>query len=158
MKKFTIFIISVFIAILLLFGLYMFKFANEDVYLSIVPNFSNEAVSENNTSSKNIFSWVEKVAHKKNENYVLPTNQIFIEIGNLDGNSGLTQLIIDKDDLYSIFCITQTLKSFNLNFSLVKNDEINLIYIHSKDKKLLVNLVKKLKEYDINSNLKEISI
>lgn len=158
MKKFTIFIVISFVAVLLFFGLYLFKISDEDVYLSLAPNFSSEVVKENGANPKKAVSWVEKIAQKKGENYVLPTNQIFIEIGNLDGNLGLTQLIIDKDDLYSMFCLTQTLKSFNLNFSLVKNDGVNLIYIHSKDRKILENLVKKLKEYDINSNLKEISL
>lgn len=66
------------------------------------------------------------------------------------------RLIVDKTDRYSLFCILQTLSSFNLPFVLEKESKYPNVYVTSKSKQSLIKIVSRLKEYDIESKIEEV--
>ena len=66
--------------------------------------------------------------------------------------------MIDKNDIYSMFCLTQTLKNIPVDFSVVKENSQNLIYINTQDGGVLDRVINELKAYDIRSTFKEIKL
>lgn len=155
-KKLLTFGIISFLAILLLgFGVYLWSYANTSLFVENNSTIiKNRVISE--PEQKRILSWMEEIANRKTSDYTLPTNKIYIKIGNSKNLGRITQLIIDKDSFYSMFCVSQTLKRLSVEFTVLKDEEQNLIYLHTGDKELLQNIVSSLKTFDINSKTKEI--
>jgi len=65
------------------------------------------------------------------------------------------KLVIQNMDRYSLFCVMQTLQSFNLPFVITRDKMLPSIYIGSSSEKKLKNIEKKLKKYDIDSKVIE---
>jgi hypothetical protein len=66
------------------------------------------------------------------------------------------RLVVDRTDRYSLFCILQTLSSFNLPFVLSKQTQYPTVYVTSKTKESLDSVIKRLKEYEIESKIIEV--
>lgn len=155
-KKLLTFGIISFLAILLLvFGFYLWRYANTSLFVD-----ANSTIDSNNKflqpEQKKPLSWIEEFANRKSSDYALPTNKVYIKVGNPKNLSKITQLIIDKNSFYSMFCVSQTLKRLGVEFSVLKDETQNLIYLYTGDKELLQNIISNLKTYDINSETKEI--
>jgi len=105
-------------------------------------------------------SWVKDLAKLPPREYVLATNEIFMEFKSeiKKQSKVVSQLIINKNDIYSVFCLSQTLNKFTVNFSIIKQNSGNLIYIDTQDKSILKRIVDELKMYDIHSTFKEIRL
>ena len=105
-------------------------------------------------------SWVGEMANLAPKNYALASNEIFIEFKDESKTVTKTayQLVIDKNDIYSMFCLTQTLKNIPVDFSVVKENSQNLIYINTQDNGVLDRVINELKAYDIHSTFKEIKL
>ncbi|ASM39591.1 hypothetical protein CSPB12327_07820 [Campylobacter sp. RM12327] len=145
-----------FLAILLLvFVFYLWSYANTSLF---VENNSSESLNKQifEHKEKKYFSWIEEFAVRKNSDYSLPVNKIYIKVGSPKNLGKITQLIIDKNSFYSMFCVSQTLKHLGVEFSVIKDETQNLIYLYTGDKELLQKIVSNLKTYDINSKTKEI--
>ncbi|EOD6324709.1 hypothetical protein ACJZUN_000172 [Campylobacter upsaliensis] len=66
------------------------------------------------------------------------------------------QLIINKYDIYSMFCLRQTLDSFRVKYFLLKSIESPEIFLDTDNQKLIEEIIKELKKYKINTQAKEI--
>ena len=152
------------IAFLLIFvcvcGALLYKYADVNlkepapVELKILQNNEERNLSSGPTS------WVGEMASLAPRKYALASNEIFVEFKDESKAVIKTayQLIIDKNDIYSMFCLTQTLKNIPVDFSVVKENSQNLIYINTKDNSVLDRVINELKAYDIHSTFKEIKL
>lgn len=66
------------------------------------------------------------------------------------------QLIINKYDIYSMFCLRQTLDSFKVKYFLLKSIENPEIFLDTDNQKLIEEIINELKKYKINTQAKEI--
>ncbi|MDL0101684.1 hypothetical protein [Campylobacter felis] len=66
------------------------------------------------------------------------------------------QLIINKYDIYSMFCLRQTLDSFKVKYFLLKSIESLEIFLDTDNQKLIEEIINELKKYKINTQAKEI--
>ncbi|MBS4240514.1 hypothetical protein CVU5213_02025 [Campylobacter vulpis] len=66
------------------------------------------------------------------------------------------QLIINKYDIYSMFCLRQTLDSFKVKYFLLKSVESPEIFLDTDNQKLIEEIINELKKYKINTQAKEI--
>ncbi len=66
------------------------------------------------------------------------------------------QLILDKNDIYSLFCLKQTLNSFDLKYSITRAGDKTDVFLDTDNKFLLEQIQKALLVYDINTQIKEI--
>lgn len=66
------------------------------------------------------------------------------------------QLIINKYDIYSMFCLRQMLDSFKVKYFLLKSIESPEIFLDTDNQKLIEEIINELKKYKINTQAKEI--
>lgn len=134
----------------------LFSFANDEVAQSI----QYDPPKKQTTPEKLVVqSWADKMAKTSSRDFFLPVNELFIQLDLRDAEAPkerFFQLLIDRTDRYSQFCIVQTLSSYALPYVFVKDKEEQSIYVNTKTKEALVNVVEKLKEYDIESTIKEV--
>lgn len=103
-------------------------------------------------------TWAQKMAQAATLDYHFPVNELFIQLELQDAKppkEQIFQLVIDRSDLYSHFCIMQTLKTFPFPYTVIKDRQSNIIYINAQQKELLDDVVKRLKEYSIESIVRE---
>lgn len=120
------------------------------------PAFKQEQISRNKGGG----GWIKDLADLPERKYILATNEIFMEFKNeiKKQNKVVNQLLVDKNDIYSMFCLSQTLDKFSVGFSVIKQNSQNLIYIDTQDKSILRHIANELKIYDIHSTFKEIKL
>ncbi len=125
-------------------------------------DLGNETIQQTEIKNENkqVNLWVNELANLPQKEYILATNEIFIEFKDkaIPKTKSVYQLIIDKDDIYSMFCLSQTLDSVSVDFSIVKQNSTNLIYLNTQDKDVLNRIINELKTYDIHSSIKEIRL
>ncbi|MBE0491849.1 MAG: hypothetical protein IBX44_06320 [Sulfurospirillum sp.] len=103
--------------------------------------------------------WVKDFAIANTNTYQFAVNELSLQI---DLKSFIPpkvksfRLVIDKTDRYSLFCIAQTLASFDLPFVIEEKSKNPDIYITTQDSVILKDIVKRLNEYDIDSKMTEI--
>ena len=134
----------------------LFSFANEPT--AIVAQY---ATPKKQTIPEKIVvtSWANKMAQTSSRDFFLPVNELFIQLDLRDAErpkEHAFQLVIDRSDRYSQFCIVQTLSMYSLPYVYVKDKEQSSIFINSQTKEELEQIVNKLKEYDIESTIKEV--
>lgn len=145
--------------ILGLVGIYLVKFAS--VNFSQIPenNITNEQnITKNTAGSEN---WINELATIKKKDYVLPVNEIFIEYNRPKiEKPKITayELLIDKNDIYSMFCLMQTLRSSEVDFTVVKDGAKSQIFLNTQDSRLLQNIILQLRVYDIHSSVREVKL
>lgn len=114
------------------------------------------------TQSKDINAqktWTQELANTNNVDFKFPVNELFMQIDlktYVPPKVKFFRLIIDRTDRYSLFCILQTLSSFNLPFVLEKETQTPNVFVTSKTKEKLLSVVERLKEYDIESKIVEV--
>lgn len=161
MKRYLLWSAMAFVLIFVcICGALLYKYA--DVILKVtVP--AELKISQNNKESNltaSPASWVGEMANLTPKKYALASNEIFIEFKDNSKTVIKTayQLMIDKNDIYSMFCLTQTLKNIPVDFSVVKENSQNLIYINTQDNGILDRVINELKAYEIRSTFKEIKL
>lgn len=103
-------------------------------------------------------TWVAKMAHVTTREYHFPVNELFIKLQPKQAMQRKTQtyqLVIEQSDRYSYFCIEQTLDSFAFPYTLTRDKSENKVYIQAQNPQNLDAVVEKLKEYSIESSIKE---
>ncbi|MDO5045517.1 hypothetical protein [Campylobacter sp.] len=140
-------------------GFMLWDYANSNL-AQVMHDENHVEKTERIDDGKKANLWVNELANLPQKEYILATNEIFIEFKDkISSKSGsIYQLIIDKDDIYSMFCLTQTLKNILVDFSIVRQNSTNLIYLNTQDKDVLNHVINELKTYDIHSNIKEIKL
>ncbi len=115
---------------------------------------------------KHIPTWNEKLAKVKTQDYHFAINNLFIQIDLKKEKAKTTktrvpkiayQLLVDNDR-YSSFCVQKTLESFSLPYLMVKQKDKNFIIINSYNTNKIQKAIDTLKQYNINSTLKKVTI
>lgn len=160
MGRRTLLLVVVLLFVILgLVGIYLVKFAS--VNFSQIPenNITNERnITKNTAGSEN---WINELATIKKKDYVLPVNEIFIEYNRPKiEKPKITayELLIDKNDIYSMFCLMQTLRSSEVDFTVVKDGAKSQIFLNTQDSRLLQNIILRLRVYDIHSSMREVKL
>ena len=142
-----------------LVGIYLVKFASVNFSQTTEKNMTNEQnITKNTAGSEN---WINELATIKKKDYVLPVNEIFIEYNRPKiEKPKITayELLIDKNDIYSMFCLMQTLRSSEVDFTVVKDGAKSQIFLNTQDSKLLQNIILQLRVYDIHSSVREVKL
>lgn len=159
-KYLTISILSVlFLSLLIVVLILIYKFkANSNFIPEIVHNANIEKDNKQN-NNKN-FTWQEELAKWPSKNFTPAAEQfnfyIDVDTSDLKEKSKYYQLIIDKNDIYSVFCLKQTLKSFDVKYFLLKSSGSPEIFLDTGNKEFIDEIIKELKKYKINAQAKEI--
>ena len=160
MGRRTLLLVVVLLFVILgLVGIYLVKFAS--VNFSQIPenNITNEQnITKNTAGSEN---WINELATIKKKDYVLPVNEIFIEYNRPKiEKPKITayELLIDKNDIYSMFCLMQTLRNSEVDFTVVKDGAKSQIFLNTQDSRLLQNIILQLRVYDIHSSVREVKL
>ena len=142
-----------------LVGVYLVKFASVNFSQTTEKNITNEQnITKNTAGSEN---WINELATIKKKDYVLPVNEIFIEYNRPKiEKPKITayELLIDKNDIYSMFCLMQTLRSSEVDFTVVKDGAKSQIFLNTQDSRLLQNIILQLRVYDIHSSVREVKL
>jgi len=160
MGRRTLLLVVVLLFVILgLVGVYLVKFAS--VNFSQIPenNITNEQnITKNTAGSEN---WINELATIKKKDYVLPVNEIFIEYNRPKiEKPKITayELMIDKNDIYSMFCLMQTLRNSEVDFTVVRDGAKSQIFLNTQDSRLLQNIILQLRVYDIHSSVREVKL
>ena len=145
--------------ILGLVGVYLVKFASVNFSQTPENNITNEQnITKNTAGSEN---WINELATIKKKDYVLPVNEIFIEYNRPKiEKPKITayELLIDKNDIYSMFCLMQTLRNSEVDFTVVRDGAKSQIFLNTQDSRLLQNIILQLRVYDIHSSVREVKL
>ena len=145
--------------ILGLVGVYLVKFASVNFSQTTEKNITSEQnITKNAAGSEN---WINELATIKKKDYVLPVNEIFIEYNRPKiEKPKITayELLIDKNDIYSMFCLMQTLRNSEVDFTVVRDGAKSQIFLNTQDSRLLQNIILQLRVYDIHSSVREVKL
>ena len=142
-----------------LVGVYLVKFASVNFSQTTEKNMTSEQnITKNTAGSEN---WINELATIKKKDYVLPVNEIFIEYNRPKiEKPKITayELMIDKNDIYSMFCLMQTLRNSEVDFTVVRDGAKSQIFLNTQDSRLLQNIILQLRVYDIHSSVREVKL
>ena len=160
MGRRTLLLVVVLLFVMLgLVGVYLFKFASVNFSQTTEKNITNEQnITKNTAGSEN---WINELATIKKKDYVLPVNEIFIEYNRPKiEKPKITayELMIDKNDIYSMFCLMQTLRNSEVDFTVVRDGAKSQIFLNTQDSRLLQNIILQLRVYDIHSSVREVKL
>ena len=99
--------------------------------------------------------WLERISEQEDDGYFYPVTEIFIEVDLKEPPKKTTiyQLKAGDLDSYQLFCLKEVLKQYKIKYMFEqKRDDMKLI-IYSKNITQLKNIVKTLKNYDINAKI-----
>ncbi|WP_462182200.1 hypothetical protein [Campylobacter concisus] len=160
MGRRTLLLVVVLLFVILgLVGVYLVKFASVNFSQTTEKNITSEQnITKNTAGSEN---WINELATIKKKDYVLPVNEIFIEYNRPKiEKPKITayELMIDKNDIYSMFCLMQTLRNSEVDFTVVRDGAKSQIFLNTQDSRLLQNIILQLRVYDIHSNVREVKL
>ena len=160
MGRRTLLLVVVLLFVMLgLIGIYLVKFASVNFSQTTEKNITSEQnITKNTAGSEN---WINELATIKKKDYVLPVNEIFIEYNRPKiEKPKITayELLIDKNDIYSMFCLMQTLRNSEVDFTVVKDGAKSQIFLNTQDSRLLQNIILQLRVYDIHSSVREVKL
>ena len=160
MGRRTLLLVVVLLFVILgLVGVYLVKFASVNFSQTTEKNITNEQnITKNIAGSEN---WINELATIKKKDYVLPVNEIFIEYNRPKiEKPKITayELMIDKNDIYSMFCLMQTLRNSEVDFTVVRDGAKSQIFLNTQDSRLLQNIILQLRVYDIHSSVREVKL
>ena len=160
MGRRTLLLVVVLLFVMLgLVGVYLVKFASVNFGQTAEKNITNEQnITKNTAGSEN---WINELATIKKKDYVLPVNEIFIEYNRPKiEKPKITayELMIDKNDIYSMFCLMQTLRNSEVDFTVVRDGAKGQIFLNTQDSRLLQNIILQLRVYDIHSSVREVKL
>ena len=160
MGRRTLLLVVVLLFVMLgLVGVYLVKFASVNFSQTTEKNITSEQnITKNTAGSEN---WINELATIKKKDYVLPVNEIFIEYNRPKiEKPKITayELMIDKNDIYSMFCLIQTLRNSEVDFTVVRDGAKSQIFLNTQDSRLLQNIILQLRVYDIHSSVREVKL
>jgi len=160
MGRRTLLLVVVLLFVILgLVGVYLVKFASVNFSQTTEKNITSEQnITKNTAGSEN---WINELATIKKKDYVLPVNEIFIEYNRPKiEKPKITayELLIDKNDIYSMFCLIQTLRNSEVDFTVVRDGAKSQIFLNTQDSRLLQNIILQLRVYDIHSSVREVKL
>ena len=158
-RRALLLVVVLLFVILGLVGVYLVKFASVNFSQTTEKNITSEQnITKNTAGSEN---WINELATIKKKDYVLPVNEIFIEYNRPKiEKPKITayELMIDKNDIYSMFCLMQTLRNSEVDFTVVRDGAKSQIFLNTQDSRLLQNIILQLRVYDIHSSVREVKL
>ena len=158
-RRALLLVVVLLFVILGLVGVYLVKFASVNFSQTTEKNITSEQnITKNTAGSEN---WINELATIKKKDYVLPVNEIFIEYNRPKiEKPKITayELLIDKNDIYSMFCLMQTLRNSEVDFTVVRDGAKSQIFLNTQDSRLLQNIILQLRVYDIHSSVREVKL
>lgn len=142
------------------FGLNLYNYANSSPIATPNQNEQPEAKQDGSFDQNPQEKWIESLAKASKREYYLPVNEIYIEYKrplNLKTQTAY-QLTLDKNDAYSMFCVTQSLRNLNIDFTIIKDQTNSLVFLNSSDSAVLQNVINELKNYEIKTSVMEVKI
>lgn len=105
-------------------------------------------------------SWQERLSGMKPKDYT-PAAERFTMVFDIDTSmlrpkSKYYQLIIDKNDMYSLFCLKQTLNTYQIKYALTHTTEVTEIFLETDKQTLIDDIITRLKTYEINAKFEEV--
>lgn len=104
--------------------------------------------------------WQEQFVDLSQKKYFPAAQRFFLsaqlDTSEIDPKSKHYQLIVGKNDAYSLFCLKQTLHYFDVKYTLINAESSIQIFLDTDNQNLLKDIQARLKIYDINTELKEI--
>lgn len=126
-------------------------------------DFFPQFIKENNTTKavlNKTKTWQQELAMWPVKDFTPAAEQFRLyfdaDTSELKEKNKYYQLIISKYDIYSMFCLRQTLDSFKVKYFLLKSVESPEIFLDTDNQKLIEEIIKELKKYKINTQAKEI--
>ncbi|ELU9597343.1 hypothetical protein R0U48_001298 [Campylobacter upsaliensis] len=126
-------------------------------------DFFPQFIKENNTTKAVLDktkTWQQELAMWSVKDFTPAAEQFRLyfdaDTSELKEKNKYYQLIINKYDIYSMFCLRQTLDSFKVKYFLLKSIESPEIFLDTDNQKLIEEIIKELKKYKINTQAKEI--
>lgn len=141
-------------------GFALYRYANIGLFETNqgISGDTEIAIKQENSDDTD---WVKQLANVKKPDYTLPVNEIFIEFNRIPKPQTTREaylLLIDKNDIYSLFCVREVLGGVGVDFTIVKDMLKSQIYINTKDSVILDKVIKELKNYDIHSKVREVRL
>ncbi|NDJ27003.1 hypothetical protein DMB95_02800 [Campylobacter sp. MIT 12-8780] len=159
MKKYSFFAVLAVLFLGLLVAIFSLFFSEND----IVPNFDDlqeESKAQVSIQEQNNQTWQDRFANLSPKNYTPAVEQFSMvftpDTSQYQPKSKFFQLIVDKNDVYSLFCLKQTLNFFKVKYSLTSTGTNTEIFLDTDNQNLLKDIQARLKIYDINTQIKEI--
>ena len=160
MGRRTLLLVVVLLFVMLgLVGIYLVKFASVNFSQTTEKNITSEQNITKNTAGNE--NWINELATIKKKDYVLPVNEIFIEYNRPKiEKPKITayELMIDKNDIYSMFCLMQTLRNSEVDFTVVRDGAKSQILLNTQDSRLLQNIILQIRNCDIHSSVREVKL
>lgn len=128
----------------------------------LIPQFIKDEPTENIplfNPDENL-TWQEELAKWPVRNYSPAAEEFNMyfdaDTSTLREKKKYFQLIIDENDVYSMFCLRQTLNSFKIKYFLLNSGKSPEIFLDTNDSNLLEDIINELKKYQINTQVKEV--
>lgn len=136
-------------------GVALYKFSQ--VFTS-APLVTKNDIDITKNSHKQANTWFEKVATLTKKDSILPTNLMFIEIDDNSNKNSISnhsyELLLNKCDFYSFFCISKEVKRFGVDITIISKGDKSSIYLNTNDKEKVKEIVLNLQKYNIYSKIK----
>ncbi|EAK9877361.1 hypothetical protein IO406_000987 [Campylobacter lari] len=157
MKKYTLYGILGFLSLVLIVA---FVFMVRYVSVGNLPISQNIKYSFDEIKKELPQTWQDKLSNLKVNDFSPAVNEFYMSF-NMDDSvvkpkQKFYMLDVNKNDVYSMFCLKQTLHSFFIKYTLTQSKDEVAIYLDTNNEKVLNALIDKLKIYNINAKLKEV--
>ncbi len=155
-KKVTI---ALFVLLIIVLGVVLFSLLDDEGNsVQIDSEYLSPSLKKSEKTLQDR-TWAELLANSKESKFSFPVNELYMQIDlkkYIPPKIKSYRLVVDRADRYSIFCIVQTLSQMDLPYVVEKRDSKPTIYVGSKTENSLKSVVKKLKDYDIESKIVEV--
>lgn len=142
--------------------------ANSD----FIPEFAKEIPNTQSISQKKEpqRTWEQELTEWPKRDFTPAAEQFALhfdaDTSELKEKTKYYQLIINKYDIYSLFCLRQVLNSFEVKYFLLRSrespeifidtDENPEIFVNTENGNLIKDIIEELKKYKINTQAREI--
>lgn len=122
--------------------------------------YNDDFAFDYNVVNKNKSNWYNKNIANSKKDYTLFANELYMhfDLKNPDEleKKKFYQILIDKSDPYSLFCVKENINSLKLKFFLLNAKNNTQIFVDSGDISIIYVLIENLKAQNIKSKFKEI--
>lgn len=159
MKKYTLVgILGALILVLLLVVFYLlWQF---HAYSGVLPHFVVDDTNQSVKIGDKELTWQEELAQWPTANFT-PAAESFslhfdADTSELKEKSRYFQIVINKNDVYSMFCLRRVLDSSGVKYFLLKSGEDPEVFLDTGNERVIEGIIEALKRQKISIKVKEI--
>ncbi|SFV54516.1 Putative periplasmic protein [hydrothermal vent metagenome] len=99
--------------------------------------------------------WLDHLVKRKKRDYFFPVTEVYIKMDLVKyiPPQKPMQLVVNDLDPYQIFCLKEELRDHKVGYFFKKTKEKTELFVYSKDRKRLNDLIKVLKKYQIDAKI-----